>query len=215
VDGHRSGRPASTPTLTDQERQRLWRLAQDAVTDGTEQIRQATDRLTSSASRQQDDAAAQAAAGAAGEMLSALGRLAEGRRGGPLSDAAMSFDRAARTPNRRTVPATATSRRTRTAAGRLLQARIVKPAETRQLLGLLDQLIQLVEAVAVLRELQGQAAQARVARLATQQLLTQRQRRGAAAPAMFPPMQLHLPTVTMPAAYRPASRPPGPRSTSR
>jgi hypothetical protein len=109
----RSGRRPSTPTLTDQERRRVWQLAQDAVADGTEQIRQAT--------------------------------------GMPAGSAGLRPGRWA--PHRRTVPSTATSRRMRTAAGLLLQSGIVKRAETRQLLELLDRLNRLVAAVAVLREL--------------------------------------------------------------
>ena len=213
TSAHLGERPPTTP-LTDEERQRLWQRAHDAVADGTEQIRQATESPVGNASRRKRGEAAQAVARTAGDILSAAGRLLEGKRGGPLTDAAASFERAARSPHRRTVPATATSRRMRTAAGRLLQAGIVKRAETGQLLELLDQLQRLVAAVAVLREVQGHTAQARAAAHAAEQLYAEQQRRAATAAAVFSPAQRHAPTVTVTvaAAHRPASAALGPRS---
>jgi hypothetical protein len=56
------------------------------------------------------------------------------------------------------------SRSTRTAAGAVLGAGLVKRAETRQLLSLLAHLVALSESVAQLRETQGRAAQAQAAR---------------------------------------------------
>jgi hypothetical protein len=75
------------------------------------------------------------------------------------------------------------SRSTRTAAGAVLGAGIVKRAETRQLLCLLAQLTALSESLAQLRETQGRAAQALAARRAAERLAGEHQRRAEAAAA--------------------------------
>jgi septal ring factor EnvC (AmiA/AmiB activator) len=75
------------------------------------------------------------------------------------------------------------SRSTRTAAGAVLGAGLVKRAETRQLLSLLAQLAALAESLAQLRDTQGRAAQALAARRAAEQLAGEQQRRAAAASA--------------------------------
>lgn len=116
-------------------------------------------------------------------MFGALSWLVERKRGGPLHAAAEDYGRAARDLHRRTVPATARSRSTRTAAGALLGARLVKRAETRQLLSLLVRLTALSESLARLRETQGRAAQALAARRAAEQLAGEHQRRAGAASA--------------------------------
>ncbi len=76
---------------------------------------------------------------------------------------------------------TARSRSTRTAAGALVGARLVKRAETRQLLSLLVRLTALSDSLARLRETQGRAAQALAARRAAEQLAGEHQRRAGAA----------------------------------
>jgi hypothetical protein len=128
-------------------------------------------------------ATAQAAAASVGEVLGAVSWLVERKRGGPLHAAAEDYGRAARDLHRRTVPATARSRSTRTATGALLGARLVKRAETRHLLSLLVQLTALSESLARLRETQGRAAQALVARRAAEQLASEHHRRAGAASA--------------------------------
>jgi hypothetical protein len=189
--------------LSDLERRRLWVSAQQAAREGTNQIRSAGSPSASAAQR----GSAQAAAAAASEMLHAVSSLVEGKRGGPLRAAADTYDRAARELHRRTVPTTAISRTTRSAAGALLTARIVKRAETRQLLALLAQLSSLCDTVALLRETQGRAAQARAARQAAEQLAVQHARRTpAAAVAATASERAGRPPVGVPAPMRvPAS----------
>jgi len=182
-DGPRAGRPTSHPTgpadeLSELDRRRLWVAAENAVRRSDEQLRQASSHPGDAAAQ----ASAQAAAASAGEVFGALSWLVERKRGGPLHDAADHYGRAARDLNRRTVPATAHSRSVRTAAGALLGARLVKRAETRQLLSLMARLTALSESLARLRETQGRAAQAVAARRAAEQLMGEHLRR-AAAPA--------------------------------
>jgi hypothetical protein len=114
-----------------------------------------------------------AAAMGASEVLHAVSRLVELKRGGPLRQAAEHYDHASR-PRRGQVPApTATSRALRTAARGLLTAGVAKRQDTRQLLQLMTQLAGLAETVARLRETQQQAARASAARCAAEQLLRQ------------------------------------------
>jgi hypothetical protein len=174
----RGGRRADGD-LSKLERRRLWLSAQQAAREATDQIRPASSPHASEAQR----ASAQAAATAASEMLHAVSSLVESKRGGPLRAAADSYDRAARDLHRRTVPRTASSRTISSAAGALLSARIVKRAETRQLLALLSQLSALCETVALLRETQGRAAQARAARQAAEDLAVEHARRTPATSA--------------------------------
>ncbi len=118
-------------------------------------------------------------------MLHAVSSLVEGKRRGPLRAAGDSYDRAAQDLHRRLTPTTAFSRTSRHAAGALLSARIVKRAETRQLLGLLSQLTVLCEMMALLRQTQGRAAQARAAG-AGEHLAAEHGRRMTAASAAVP-----------------------------
>jgi hypothetical protein len=188
--------------LSELERRRLWLSAQHCVRDAAEQIRQASGPQAGPADR----AAAQAAASAASEMLHALSWLVEHKRGGPLRAAADSYDRAARDLHRRTVPATARSRTVRSAAGALLGTRLVKRAETRQLLALLSQLSLLTESLARLREVQGRATQAQAARRAAEQLTAEHSRRASAASAAVSPFVTSAPAAGLPTTpYRPTS----------
>ncbi|MBW3640626.1 MAG: hypothetical protein KY451_12390 [Actinobacteria bacterium] len=116
-------------------------------------------------------------------MLHAASSLVERKRRGPLRAAGDSYDRAARDLHRRIAPTTARSRTTRRASDALLSARIVKRAETRQLLALLSELTALCETVALLRETQGRAPQARAARQAAEHLADEHGRRMTAASA--------------------------------
>jgi hypothetical protein len=188
--------------LSDVERRRLWLSAQHSVRDAAEQIRHASGPQASPGER----AAAHAAAAAAGEMLHAVSWLVEHKRGGPLRAAADLYDRAARDLHRRTVPATAHSRAARSAAGALLGTRLVKRAETRQLLALLSQLTSLAESLARLREVRGRAAQAQAARRAAEQLTAECTRRATTASAAVSPLVASAPAARLPTApYRPTS----------
>ncbi len=118
-------------------------------------------------------------------MLHATSSLVERHRG-PLRAAGDCYDRAARDLHRQIAPPTALSRTTRHAAGALLNARIVKRADTRQLLALISELTALCQTVAVLRQTQGRAAQARAARQAAEHLTAEHGRRMTAASAAVP-----------------------------
>jgi hypothetical protein len=177
----RTGSPAHAPVvdLSELERRRLWVGAEHAVHRADADLGYASGHPSDADAQ----AAAQAAAASAAEMFGALSWLVERKRGGPLHRAADDYCRAARELHRRTVPATVHSRSTRTAAGALLGARLVKRAETRQLLVLLERLTALSESLARLRETQGRAAQALAARRAAEHLASQHQRWAHAASA--------------------------------
>lgn len=167
VERVRSGR---LPHLTDSERQGLWLTAQRAV----QQAQHALQAATSTRSTGRDtfaQAEAMAAAMGASDVLHAVSRLVEGKRGGPLRDAAEHYDRASRLPRGRVPAATPASRALRTAARGMRTAGIAKNRDTRQLLQLMTQLASLAETVARLRETQQQAARASAARHAAEQLL--------------------------------------------
>jgi hypothetical protein len=119
-----------------------------------------------------DPASAADAAWAAGDVLAAAGRVVEGRRGGPLTDAAGQYERAARELFGATPTPTPAGRGLRH-AGRLLSAlKVAKPSETAQLRCLLAELLALADAVARLRQSQQRASQAAAARRAAEQLQT-------------------------------------------
>jgi hypothetical protein len=158
------------PSLTDGERQGLWLAAQRAVQQAQHTLHAAT--VTRSAGRDSSaQAEAMAAAMGASDVLHAVSRLIEGKRGGPLRDAAEHYDRASRPPRGRVPAATLASRALRTAARGMRTAGIAKNRDTRQLLQLMTQLAGLAETVAKLRETQQQAARASAARQAAEQLL--------------------------------------------
>lgn len=148
--------------LTPTERPRIWAQASLAAGNATEQI-------TSSALS--DPAASAAdAAWAASDFLAAAGRVVEGRRGGPLSAAALAYDEAGRELFGRPPEPTAAGRGLRAAGRLLLAAHVAKPSETKQLLALLAQLVALADAVTRLRETRQRAAPAAAARQAAEQL---------------------------------------------
>jgi hypothetical protein len=179
-DEHDARRPATDsaerrgsgrlPSLTDSERQDLWLAAQRAVQQAQHVLQAAT--VSRSAGRDSSaQAEAMAAAMGASDVLHAVSRLIEGKRGGPLRDAAEHYDRASRPPRGRVPGATPVSRALRTAARGMRTAGIAKNRDSRQLLQLMTQLAGLAETVARLRETQQQAARASAARQAAEQLL--------------------------------------------
>ena len=208
-DRPRASRPASHSTgpasdLSELDRRRLWVAAEGAVRRVDEQLQQAISHPGDPAAA----ASAQAAAASASEVFGALSWLVERRRGGPLHAAADHYGRAARDLHRRTVPTTPHSRSVRTAAGALAGARLVKRAETQQLLSLLTQLTALSESLARLRETQGRAAQAQAARRAAEELTGEHLRRAGAATAAVPTSARRGPIgVELPPPHRVVSGP--------
>jgi hypothetical protein len=147
--------------LTPEERLGIWQQALHAATTATDHIW---------ANAVADPSSAADAAWAASDFLAACGRLVDGRRGGPLSAAALEFDAAARELFGKTPHRTAAGQGLRVAARLLLSAQVAQPSELKQLLALLAQLSALADAVARLRETQERAAQAAAARRAAEQL---------------------------------------------
>jgi hypothetical protein len=147
--------------LTVTERLRIWKQASLAAARATEQI---------TASATSDPASAADAAWAASDFLAAAGHVVEGRRGGPLTEAADQYDQAARELFGAAPQPTAAGHGLRAAGRLLLAAHVAKPSETRQLLALLAQLAALADAVTRLRETQQRAAHAAAARRAAEQL---------------------------------------------
>ncbi len=147
--------------LTGEERARIWEQASAAVAHATEQVRAAAGS---------DPQAAGDAAWAASDFLSSAARVVEGRRGGPLTAAAASYDRAARELWGRLPAPSQAGQGLRAASVLLASARFVGRAENTQLLALLAQLAALSDAVTRLRETQDRAAQAAAARGAAEQL---------------------------------------------
>lgn len=148
--------------LTPDERQALWAQAQHATSAATAHLRAAT--------AGSDPAAAGDAAWAAADLLAAVAQITEGRRGGPYTDAARTFEHAGRQLRRSPAPASRPGRELRTASAGLLRVRRALPSEQRQLVDLAHRLSSLADAVARLRETQRRAAQAAAAREAAQQL---------------------------------------------
>ncbi len=153
------------------ERQALWEAAGQALGRTNEQLRAAASGNPTAR------AMAEAAAVAASEVLSAVGRLTERSAAGPLHQAAVAYDRAARGLRRDLPIPTGPSRRTRQAAGGLRSMEFVRQADTRQLLQTLERLSHLSLTLAGLREQQGRAAQAAAARRAAELLTTEQTRR--------------------------------------
>jgi hypothetical protein len=174
VSGHMSGQPTARtigrlagarPRLSAIERDLAWRDATRLISDAATNVH----RLSGHA-----PATAAAIARAAGDVLAVTAGAVEGRHGGPLSEAATTFDRAARELARPPVPAP----RSAGSAGRGLRAaaRLIaltgraRHDETTQVLALVLAIADLAEALAVLRRAQNRPAQADAARTATRQL---------------------------------------------
>ena len=165
ASGQRSARDAATAedrsALTPAERVRIWEQATAAAARATAAIR---------AGAEVDPRGAGDAAWAASDFLAAAGRVVEGRRGGPLTTAAVDYDRAARELWGRVPPPSQAGQGLRAAAVAMTAARFVGRGEHQQLFALLAQLGALADAVTRLRENQDRAAQAAAARSAAEQL---------------------------------------------
>jgi hypothetical protein len=111
-----------------------------------------------------DPGASADVAHAAGAALTSAARAVEGRRGGPLTQAADLYDRAAREPWGRTPPSTRAGYQLRVAARLLARTGRARGSETTQVLLLLAAMVDLVDAVAQLREAQARTVQAQAAR---------------------------------------------------
>lgn len=183
--------------LTAEERLRIWQQALRAASTATEHIL---------ASARTDPASAADAAWVASDFLAAAGRIVDGRRGGPLSAAALEYDGAARELFGKAPTPSAAGRGLRVAARLLMSAQVAQPSELKQLLALLAQLAALSDAVARLRETQQRAAQAAAARRAAEQLrdVTAFYQGKAAAPAGGPSQGEQFQPRT---AARPTARP--------
>ncbi len=147
--------------LTETERMRIWKQATLAAGRASEHI---------AASVGSDPSGAADAAWAASDFLAAAGRVVEGRRGGPLTQAAQTYDQAARELHGRVPAPTAAGTGLRAAGRLLLSAQVALPSEIKQLLALMAQLSALTDAVTRLREAQDRAGQAFAARQAAQAL---------------------------------------------
>ena len=180
------------------QRQALWEAAGQALGRAEEQLRAAAGGDPTAR------AMAEAAAVAASEVLSAVARLTERSAAGPLHQAAVAYDRAARGLRRDLPIPTGPSRRTRRAAGGLRGMEFVRRADTRQLLQTLERLNRLSLTLAGLREQQGRAAQAAAARRAAEMLTTEQTRRTHTAYASVRGL------TAMPQAARAAGRRPTP-----
>jgi hypothetical protein len=135
-------------------------------------VRRAADdlqRLTATG----DHGAASAIAQAAGDLLTAAARSAEGRRGGPITEAAEAFDRAARLPAGRPPPRHQQADALR-AVARLVAVtgRLTGDQDTTAALWLIYHLTALGERLADLRQTQQRLHQVRDARHAAKTLRT-------------------------------------------
>ncbi len=147
--------------LTEMERLRIWKQATLAAGRASEHI---------AASVASDPSGAADAAWAASDFLAAAGRVVEGRKGGPLTEAAQTYDQAARELYGKVPPPSAAGTGLRAAGRLLLSAQVAQPSETKQLLALMAQLTALTDAVTRLRETQARAGQASAARQAAEAL---------------------------------------------
>lgn len=159
----RWGLPPRTPgaRLSAAERDAAWEKAIRAATHGAVDVR----RLAAKRPH-----AAADAAHATSDVLISAARVVEGRAGGPISDAADAYDRAARNLWARPARRSTTGDGLRAAARTLALAGRATNHETAQALRLLASLASLVEAVAQLREVQQRSAQAVAARQAAERL---------------------------------------------
>jgi hypothetical protein len=137
----------------------------DAYLRATRTARLAAENLASLAAT--DPRAAAAVAQAAADLLTSAARATEGRRGGPLTDAAEAFDRAAREPHGRPPPQYRYAEQLR-AMARLISVmgRLTGDHDTTAALQLVLQLSALAENLADLRRSQQRLHQVRDARQA-------------------------------------------------
>lgn len=148
------GPPA--PGTSTPERQRAWDDATRAARTGAERL-----AIPAPPTDCEDDAAH-----ATGALLTVAATVVEGRRGGPLTNAADEFDRATRLPFGRVPPRTTPGTTLRTAARALAGLGRASGDELAQVLALVLALAALAEAVAHLRAAQHRLAQAQASRQA-------------------------------------------------
>jgi len=140
----------------------LWEQASGAAAQAAEEVRLLIDTEPNGAAVDSGDAAA-----AVAEVLAGASRLIEGDTGGPLTQSARDYDRAARESRGRPVTGTAAGSALRAAALQLAQGgRRPGRSEAAQVALLVAQIGRLSVSIARLREAQGRQAQAAAARRA-------------------------------------------------
>ncbi len=159
--GDGSAQAVAGPSAPVGDRAALWSSATQAAASVAEQVRQ-----HSSSGGGDELASAGDAAAAAAEVLAAASRLIEGDDGGPLTQAARDYDRAAREVRGRLPEATVAGTLLRTAALQMARGTRSQRGEAAQILMLVAQIGRLSQSVAALREAQGRGAQAAAARRA-------------------------------------------------
>ncbi len=187
--------PASTTAsagLSVEQRAAVWAQARRTTAEAAQRMQ----RLV-----EVDPAAAADTAWAASDALAVAARLAEGRRGGPLSRAAEDMDRAGREAWGRTPAPSPTGSGLRSVARLLAVTGRARRDETTQLLALVLNLAAIVEATARLRATQDRAAQAAAARSAAEQLA--RRQRELVAAATLAAAGRRAVAVTPPPGSRP------------
>lgn len=138
-----------------------WDLAARTATAATLEIRRLAPHSPGAASD---------VAHATSDVLSVLSHVVEGRRGGPLTQAADAYDRASRECWSRTAPPRAAANQLRRTAQLLHQLGRANDSDSAAVMTLVVELLRLVEEVARLRDQQQRAAQASAARRALERL---------------------------------------------
>jgi hypothetical protein len=169
--GARTG--ARRTRLTGPERHDAWRDAATVAAAAASEVH----RLAAT-----DPAAASDIAHATARALAATARVLEGRAGGPLTDAADTYDRAARDVHGRLPRHTPTATALRGVARLIALTGRAAKDETTQVLALIANLAALADAVAELRAAQDRTGQATAARAAARQLTAVCAARGDAGP---------------------------------
>ena len=157
--------PTGAPTAPEQDRAQLWKQATEAAAHAAEQVRQHAGSSDTGGMADVGDAAA-----AAAEVLTAASRLVEGDVGGPLTQAARDYDRAAREVRGRLPEPTLAGTMLRTAALQLARGGKAGRNEAAKIALLVAQIGSLSLSVSRLREAQGRPAQAAAARRAAGQV---------------------------------------------
>lgn len=140
------------------DRRRLYEQAGAAASAAAEHMSAAADSPTPGAGAD--------AAWASADHVASAARLIEGRRGGPLTEAARAFERAGREAWGRVPEPSAAGHGVRTGTRLLGLINTVLPGESRRVLALMAQLAALADTLTRLREAQGRADQAAAARAA-------------------------------------------------
>jgi len=159
-DGHEGAEPVAA--VEPAARAALWEQASAAAAQAAEEVRVLIDTAPNGAAVDSGDAAT-----AAAEVLAGASRLIEGDTGGPLTQAARDYDRAARESRGRPVTGTAAGSALRAAALQMAQGgRRPGRSEAAQVALLVAQVGRLSVSIARLREAQDRQAQAAAARRA-------------------------------------------------